>query len=76
MKNTLTDLQNHFFAQLERLGDESLTPEQLKNEIDRSKAITNIGQSAIQNARLSLDAEMYYAEVPNFERRDVPALLK
>ena len=33
MKNTLTDLNNHLFAQLEKLGDDDLTGEELNTEI-------------------------------------------
>ena len=32
-RNTLSDLNNHLFATLERLGDESLDAEQMKMEI-------------------------------------------
>ena len=38
MKNTLQDLNNHLFAQLERLTNEDLTDEQLEHEIKRSKS--------------------------------------
>lgn len=58
MKNKLTDLNNHLFAQLERLGDESLTGEQLKDEISRSKAITSVSGQIVNNARLALDAQI------------------
>lgn len=54
MKNKLVDLNNHLFAMLERLNDEDLTPEQLKVEIERSKAITNTAQAIIQNGTLAL----------------------
>lgn len=58
MKNKLSDLNNHLFAQLERLGDESLKPEQLKTEIERGKAITGVAQQIIANGRLVLDAQV------------------
>ena len=32
MKNTLVDLNNHLFAELERLSDEDLTSEELEAE--------------------------------------------
>lgn len=56
MKNRLIDLNNHMFAQLERLGDERLSGDALKQEIERGKAIANVGRQVIDNARLALDA--------------------
>lgn len=38
-KNTLNDLNNHLFAELERLGDEDLPEDKLDKEIQRSNAI-------------------------------------
>lgn len=35
MKNKLVDLNNHLFAQLERLGDEDLSAEQLEQEVNK-----------------------------------------
>ena len=57
MKNTLTHLNDHLYAQLERLGNEDITSEQLAVEMDRTKAITVISREVIDNAKLVLEAE-------------------
>lgn len=57
MKNKLIDLNNHLFAQLERLSDESVDEEKLQEEIHRAKAVAGIANQIINNARLVLDAE-------------------
>ena len=36
MKNTLGDLNNHLFAQLEKLSDDDLSGDELDTEIRRS----------------------------------------
>lgn len=73
MKNKLTDLNNHLFAQLERLNDESLSGEQLQDEIERSKAITGVSKEVVSNARLVLDAEKHKRE---YGLTDGPKLLE
>ncbi|MBO1398545.1 hypothetical protein BVH62_02100 [Vibrio cholerae] len=62
MKNQLTDLNDHLFAQIERLGDESLNVQQLEMEVSRSKAITAVSQQIINNAQLVLDGAKFKAE--------------
>ena len=57
MKNTLGDLNNPLFMQLERLNDEDVKGEQLTEEIERSKAITNIAKEIIANGTLVLQAK-------------------
>jgi hypothetical protein len=61
-KNKISDLNNHLFAQLERLNDEELTPEQVDNEVKRSKAITAISGQILKSARLELDATRLVSE--------------
>ena len=61
-QNKLSDLNNHLFAQLERLGDEDLTPEQLKLEVTRSKSISGIAKNVIENAKITLDAMQFSVE--------------
>lgn len=48
MNNKLIDLNNHLFAEMERLGDEDLLGEDLDKEIERAKAITGVKGRAIQ----------------------------
>lgn len=57
MKNKLSDLNNHLFAELERLGDEELTGEALQQELGRAKAITDVASKVVENAALVLKAE-------------------
>lgn len=56
MKNKLSDLNNHLFAQLERLSDEGLTPEQIDQEAKRGEAIVGIADQIIRNAALQIQA--------------------
>lgn len=56
MKNKLSDLNNHLFAQIERLSDENLTMEQIDREVTRGKAINEVAKTIVDNAKLVLEA--------------------
>jgi hypothetical protein len=62
MKNKLIDLNNHLFAQLERLSDEDLTKEQIEQEVRRTEAVVSVSQQIVQNADLALKAAKLVAE--------------
>ena len=62
MKNSLADLHNLFFEQLERLNDDDLEGEKLKTEITRAKAITGVAREIILNGKLVLDARVALSE--------------
>ncbi|OOY16745.1 hypothetical protein [Thioclava sp. DLFJ4-1] len=62
MKNKLTDLNDHLFAQLERLSDEDLTPEQIATEVSRTEAIVSVADKITSNADLKLKAAKLFAE--------------
>lgn len=57
MKNTLGDLNNHLFAQLERLSDEELTSDKLLEEINRAKSVTSVASQIIATGSLVLEAK-------------------
>lgn len=59
MRNTLGDLNNHLFAELERLGDEELTGEELDKEIRRASAISTVSKNIIANANVILQATKF-----------------
>lgn len=71
MKNKLADLNDHLFAQLERLSDEGLAPEKLKQEVERGAGIVAVADQIIRNAELTFKAATLVA---NHGDRFRPAL--
>ncbi len=69
MKNTLGDLNNHLFAQLERLSDEDIKGEALVEEIERAKSITSIANQIISNGSLVLQAQRFHTEYKSKDLR-------
>ena len=63
MKNRPKDLNNHLFEAMERLNDETLTDEALKNEIERAKGICAVSNQIVSNHRIALDAVKVAHEV-------------
>ena len=74
MRNTLGDLNNHLFMQLERLSEEDLQGEKLKEEIHRSKAIAAIAKEIIANADIVLQAKKFSAEY--MPEEEMPKMLE
>lgn len=62
MKNKISDLNNHLFAQLERLADETLMPEQIETEVKRAEAIVSVADQITSNAELQLRAAKLFAD--------------
>jgi hypothetical protein len=74
MKNKLIDLNNHLFAQIERLSDETVKGEELKEEMARSKTVAQIASQIVANGRLALDAQKLTPELPMGRR--MPQMLE
>ena len=75
MKNTLGDLNNHLFAQLERLNDEELKGEALLEEINRAKAINSVATQIISNGSLVLSAKRLMDDQMNADLK-LPKMLE
>lgn len=74
MKNSLIDLNNHLFAEMERLGDEDLTGDELKAELERANMISGVARAIIDNANTVLRAARFQEERLNLNNR-APELL-
>lgn len=66
MKNKLTDLNDHLFAQLERLSDESLSPDEIAKEVTRAQAVVQVADCIVANAGVQLKAVQLAAEHGGF----------
>ena len=74
MKNKLTDLNNYLFEQIERLQDDSLDPEGLEREINRSEAITKVAKTIIDNGELAFRAKKHMDEYGCGAKVELPLL--
>jgi hypothetical protein len=77
-RNTLTDLNNHLFMQLERLNEEDLEGEKLQEEISRAKAVSNLAAQIINNGSLVLRAHEFAQEygLNGDKKRKFPPMLR
>jgi len=74
MKNKLIDLNNHLFAQIERLGDEEMSDAALDKEVKRSEAIVRVADKIISGANTTLQAAKIVAEYGGQNMPDLPLL--
>jgi hypothetical protein len=74
MKNKLADLNNHLFAQLERLSEEGLSAEKIEAEAKRADAIVAVSEQILRGADLNLKAVQIVANHGDRFLRMLPAL--
>ena len=58
-RNTLGDLNLHLFEQIERLLDDELAGEKLREEVVRAKAVASIAKEIVATGQLVLDAKKF-----------------
>lgn len=73
-RNTLADLKNHLFEQIERLNDDDLVGDKLNQEIERSKAMSQVATQIINSAKATIDAVRLVAQ-GHVEKEDVSKLI-
>lgn len=75
MKNTLLDLNNHLFMEIERLGDEDLSEDKIDFEVSRARALSSVADRIIHNASLMLDAKKHFDECSDDKNKKMPKFL-
>lgn len=76
MKNTLGDLNNHLFAQLEKINDDDLSGEALDVEIKRTEAMAKISEQIIKTGELQFKAMQHMDEYGYDRKKAVPEMLE
>lgn len=76
MKNTLEDLNNHLFEQLERLNDEDLDHEALDRELRRAEGMSKVAEQIIRNGELAYKTMVHMDEYGYNTTKKVPDMLE
>ena len=74
MRNTLADLNNILFEQMERLQDDELKGENLDTELKKTKSIVDVASTVIENATLSLEAQKFLIDMGISTKVNIPML--
>ena len=74
MHNTLKDLNNYLFEQLERLQDDELDDAGLEKEIKRSDAVQKVAKNIIANGALALKPKKHLDEYGQGDEVELPML--
>lgn len=62
MKNSLVDLNEYLFEQLDRLTNDDLTDEELEKEIKRAKTVSQVASNIVNSTAVILDAQKHKDE--------------
>ena len=76
MKNTLSDLNNILFEQLERVNDDSLTKDQLEAQLRKTDAIVKVSEQIIKNGELAFKAIQHKDKYYCSDSKKLPPMLE
>lgn len=76
MRNTLSDLNNYLFEQMERLNDDELSGEMFEKELQRSASVSKIAESIIKNGQLALNVKKHLDEYGEGNHYVMPDMLE
>lgn len=62
MTNKLSELNNHLFAQLDRLSKADMTPEQIEAEIKRGQTVAAVAEQIVRGAAVQVAAAKLVAQ--------------
>jgi hypothetical protein len=74
MKNTLTDLNEYLFQQLDALTNEDMDEEELDKAIKRSEAVTKVAKTIIDSGNLTLAAKKHLDEYGQGDTVELPMI--
>ena len=75
MKNTLMDLNNYLFEQIERLNDDDLSEDELERELKKADSIVKVSEKIIENGELAFKTMKHMDEYGYGQHRAVPKML-
>jgi hypothetical protein len=76
MKNTLSDLNNILFEQLERLSDDDLTGDDLDRQLKKTDQIIKVSEQIINNGELAFKAIQHKDKYYGTGGKTLPPMLE
>ncbi len=74
-KESILDLNSYLFEQLDKVTNDNLSGQDLKDEIERSKAVCNIAETIVKNASLALKVAEFTQEIGTSDGHYIPDML-
>lgn len=76
MKNTLSDLNNILFEQLERLNDDELTDEEIEMQLKKTDTIVRVSEQIVKNGELAFKAIQHKDKYYGIVDKQLPPMLE